>query len=277
MGMAGAVVGAGAMGLVGSAMGASAAGEAADQAYAGSMAGVREQQRQFDITQQQNRPWLQAGRRGLSEYEQMIRDRGDYDALIKSDVPDPFSFTAEDFEEYKDPGYDFRVSEGERALSRAVGSKGQLNSGTRYRGLMDLGQQMASAEFGAARGRAYQDYASGVASEQETYQRSLADYGRQYTDPMSQWAQISGTGQATAANLGQMRQGMADQVSAGMGQAGAYSAAGTMGQARAWQSGLSDIANMYGSYTAANNAPSSYNTVGAYGNWFGPGPAQGGR
>ncbi len=225
----------------GAAIAGSAAKSAAGAAAAASEAATAEQRRQFDITQEQMEPWRQAGLRGLTSYEDMIGGYAGAEGLIQSQVPGAFQFGAEEFEQYQDPGYQFRLAEGERALSRGSARGGALGSGARYRGLMDLGQQMASQEFGAARGRAYQDYATGVASEQEQYQRSLGAYGRQYTDPMSRYGQLAGVGQATTTGLGQLRAGMANQIGQNMQQAGAYQAAGQMGQARAWQQGLAGI------------------------------------
>ena len=244
---------AGAVGTIaGSIIGSKGAKDAADTAADAQYAGISEQRRQFDITQEQMKPYQEAGLRGLTSYEDMMGRQDEYEGLVQSQVPDPFSFTGEDFQTYQDPGYQFRLQEGERSLNRSAAKSGGLASGARYRGLMDLNQQMASQEFGAARGRAYQDYTTGVASEQETYQRSLGSYGRQYTDPMSRYGELAGTGRATTTNLGEMRAGMAQNVSQSMGQAGAYQAAGTMGSARAWQQGLSSLGTLAGGYGSPN-------------------------
>lgn len=167
-----------------------------------------EQGRQFDITQEQIKPWQEAGERGLEEYESRIggygeaeglipsniperfrsqsnipqmydATTGDYSGTVKSDIQDPFSFTAEDFQEYKDPGYEFRVDEGLRALDRRMAASGGRKSGYRTRGLMELGQKLGSQEFGAARGRALSDYESRVARESQGYGRSVDQYGRE--------------------------------------------------------------------------------------------------
>ena len=133
---------------------------------------LREQRRQFDVTQQQFEPYRETGYRGLEEYNRLTEESQ------QGNIPAQFKFGAEEFEQYKDPGYEFRVGEGLRALDRRLAAGGKRGAGVRPRALMDLGQQMGSQEFGAARGRALEDYSAATAREQSTYQRG-------YLDPLS--------------------------------------------------------------------------------------------
>lgn len=159
-----------------------------------------------------------------------------------SDIPQAFKFGAEEFNQYKDPGYEFRRSEGLRALDRVMAKKGQLGGGSRKRGLMDLSQNLASQEFGAARGRAFQDYGSQVAREGEVFKRS---YGTEQ-DRLNRLATMSGQGQTAATNLAGLRSDYASNVgNLAVGSAGA-TAAGQLGQAGAITGGLQNISQMYG-------------------------------
>ena len=45
------------------------------------------------------------------------------------------------------PGYDYRVSEGQKALERSAASRGMLNSGATLRQLQEYGQGEATAEY----------------------------------------------------------------------------------------------------------------------------------
>ncbi len=205
----------------GAVAGAVISGEASKKA-AGTAASAQdrardEQQRQFDVTQEQNKPWLEAGQRGLGSYEELLGRQaefggqirseipgqfqsptnipqpyqsptnipgayqgqaGDYFGRIESQVQPGFQFGREEFDQYKDPGYDFRREEGLRALERGNARGGQRNSGYNTRSLMELGQNLGSQEFGRARERAFGDYQSRIGREEQIYGRGVGDFGR---------------------------------------------------------------------------------------------------
>lgn len=69
---------------------------------------------------------------------------GQYGSLAKS-------FSLSDFT--KDPAYDFRLSEGEKALNRSAASKGGLLSGAASKALGEYGQNFASNEYNNAYNR----------------------------------------------------------------------------------------------------------------------------
>jgi len=48
----------------------------------------------------------------------------------------------------QDPGYQFRLSEGQKALERSGAARGVTNTGGNMKGLLDYGQQAASQEYG---------------------------------------------------------------------------------------------------------------------------------
>lgn len=57
-------------------------------------------------------------------------------------------FTNEDF--VKDPGYEFRMSEGEKGINRSAAARGGYDSGTALKSLLRYNQDYASNEFGNA-------------------------------------------------------------------------------------------------------------------------------
>ena len=200
---------------------------------------------QYEKSEKAFKPYTKAGRRGLAEYERMLGDQAAYEPLIVSDIREPFKFGAAEFEQYKDPGYDFRLAEGERAYNRGMAGLGKRISGERAAGLMEYGQRMGSQEFGAARGRAAKDYASQVAREQQTYDRSLGTYGRQYTQPMAGYGGLAEIGQSSVASLANIGAGAASGTARAYGAAGEARAAGTLGQAGAWAGSLRDIGQQF--------------------------------
>ena len=127
-----------------------------------------------------------------------------------------FQFGREEFEQNKDPGYDFRREEGLRALERRNAKGGQRNSGYNTRSLMELGQNLGSQEFGRARDRAFGDYQSRVGREEQTYGRGVGDFGRR----VGRESELYGRGRTQRldeqsveqAGYGRGRQGVADRT-----------------------------------------------------------------
>jgi len=347
---------AGAAALGGGLLAADASKQAGSRAADAQREGIAEQRRQFDITQAQNKPWLEAGQQGLGKYQDMLDQQAEYGNRIRSNIPGQFQsptnipqayqsqtnipgayqgqagdyfgriqnnvqqgfqFGRQEFDQYKDPGYDFRREEGMRALERQNARGGKRNSGYNTRSLMELGQNLGSQEFGRARDRAFGDYQSrvaregqvygrgvndysrrvgrenelygrgrtqrldqmgveqagyargrqgvmdqtareqtlygrslkdyglGVAREESQYNRDLGAYGRNYVDPMNRYASLSGTGQTTAQNLGGMRSAYSQNIGQMMGQEGAYRAAGGLGAAGAYASGIGALGGIY--------------------------------
>ena len=246
--------------LVSGLFGSSSAKKAAKQSRKGQEAAARAAKEQYEKSEKAFKPYTEAGTRGLAEYERMLGAQADYEDLIKSDIRDPFQFGAEEFQQYKDPGYEFRLAEGERALSRQAGALGKLQSGERAVGLIQYGQQMGSQEFGAARQRAMQDYQSQVSREQQEYERSLGTYGRQYTAPMSGYGGLADIGRSSVsdlARLGAAAAGAQGQAAVGAGEA---RAAGTLGSAGAWSGALRDIGQQFTGAGGGTFNPPPYST-----------------
>lgn len=92
-----------------------------------------------------------------------------------------------------DPGYQFRLGEGMKAIENSAAARGNLNSGATLKALTRYGQDFASNEYGNAYNR---------------------EYGR--------LSQLAGLGQASTAQTAASGQSMANSVSAnqtGMGNA----------------------------------------------------------
>ena len=116
------------------------------------------------------------------------------------------NFSAGDF--YTDPGYDFRLSEGAKALERSASARGGLFSGGTLKALTRYNQDFASQEYGNA------------------FNRFQENRRTRY----NQLAGIAGLGQQTATNLGnlgyQTSRDIANTTITGMTAAGAARASG---------------------------------------------------
>ena len=123
-------------------------------------------------------------------------------------------FTLADFQ--KDPGYQFRVDEGERALTRGAAARGLAKSTPGLKALLRFNQDMGSQEYGAAYGR----FEAG-----KSQKFNLLSY-------------LSGAGQNAAAMAGTA----GTNAAAGMSQAsiagGNAAAGGVVGSASAWNNAI---------------------------------------
>lgn len=129
-----------------------------------------------------------------------------------SDIPDMGAFDQYDWRS-SNPGYEFRLSEGQRATENMLRSAGMLNSGKGLRAITRYGQDYASNEYDKVWGRL---------------------------------SAIAGIGQS-AINSGNASIGnAANSVQQGYSNIGQANAAGKVGQANAWSGAVSDAIGMYG-------------------------------
>jgi len=145
-------------------------------------------------------PWRQAGLRALPQVEKIASE---YKPFTPSQM-------------YEDPGYAFRLAEGQKALEQSAAARGGRLSGTTGKNLLRCGQEMGSQEYNAARNRYLQDYQNRLAAQQ-----TLAGYGTGATNALAGAAGQYGT-----------------QAGAGITSAGAAQAAGQVGAANALTSAL---------------------------------------
>lgn len=149
-----------------------------------------------------------------------------------------------------DPGYQFRLSEGMKALDRQAAARGGLISGSALRGAQRFGQDLASQEYGAAYDRALTEYNAQVGRADTMYNRfaGQAGIGQTATNRLGGAAEQTGT---NLANI--IGQGATAQAGA-IGAAGQARASGYMGQANALNATLGNITNIAGQYMASRNA-----------------------
>ena len=74
-----------------------------------------------------------------------------------------------------DPGYQFRMQQGQQALERSGAARGVTNTGGTLQNILDYGQQAGSQEYGAAYGRKLNDYTTNEQNRFNTYQTNYAN------------------------------------------------------------------------------------------------------
>jgi hypothetical protein len=196
-----------------SVLGASAATSAArTQADAANRA-AQLQQNQFERQIELQAPYRQAGERALGKLE-----------LASEYTP----FGMDQFQQ--DPGYAFRLKEGQKALEQSAAARGGLISGNALRAATRYGQEMGSQEYTNAFNR----------------------YQTERQARLNPLQVLAGVGQSSVNQLGAAGQNYANNAGQAIGAAGQATASGYMGVANAANQGVNQYLN-YTQNQATNN------------------------
>lgn len=184
----GAVVGA----VIGAAADNNASNKAADAQKNASDKSIAEQRYEYDLARQDQLPFLQAGYGALDRQNAALS--GDWSGF------------------YNSPDYAFALDQGIKASDRGAASRGALGSGGHSADLMQLGQGLATQNFG-------------------NYWNRLAN--------------MAGQGQTSASNLGQYGMNMANSISNAYTNAGNARASSYLQQGQNYSDLASGLGNMY--------------------------------
>lgn len=203
--MLGALIGAGAS-LLGGLFGSSSAEKAAQAQADAANRATALQKRMYEQTRADQMPWLEAGKTALSTYMGQLDGTGDANAFKAT------------------PGYEWRVSQGEKGVMNNLAAMGAKNSGKALKSLERFRQGIASEEYDKWFGRV------GAAAGQ----------GQQASNSMA----------ASSANA-------ANSMSNTIQGAGEARASGYVGSANAWTGALNSAANFLGQGSGSNSFGSS--------------------
>ncbi|KKN77951.1 hypothetical protein LCGC14_0355160 [marine sediment metagenome] len=186
----------------------SAAGKAADvQAQAaGQAAGTS--QAMYEQGREDIGPWRDVGANAL--YQMAALQGTEYEGAPGT-MGERYGTAMSRFK--TSPGYEFRLSEGLKALDRSAASRGRLMSGATIKGAQEYGQGVASQEYG------------------------------QYYNRL---ASMAGLGQTSAAQGAAAGSAAAGQIGGAQMYAGAARASGYGAQANAWSNAGNQLAYLYG-------------------------------
>lgn len=221
--------------IVGGAMSSSAASKAA---RAQQQAADQAAQLQREIFQKQTElqePFRQAGITSQNELMRLLGIGGDQGAADYGMLTRQFS----EREMQMDPGYAFRLSEGEKALQRMQSARGNMLSGAAIKAGQRYGQDLASQEYMNAFNRA-----------QAQLGTRLGALGSLYGAGQASAQQVAGQAGQMGANVGNL-----------MGQAGQARASGYMGQANALNQALGGLAGAYGQYASSGLSRGSLDEI----------------
>jgi hypothetical protein len=224
MGIETALIGAGGS-ILGGLLGSSGASSAARAQVRAAQIAADAQREMFNRQVELQEPFRQAG----------ITSQNRLMTLLGLSNPDAEGYGryARDFgmsDFQADPGYEFRMQEGLRALERSAAARGNLNSGSTLRGVTRFGQDLASQE----------------------YQNAFNRYQVNRSNQLNPLQSLMGAGQTSANTLtgaaGQLGQGLAQSAVA----QGNARASGYINQANALSGALSGASNQYMLYNMMN-------------------------
>lgn len=235
-----------------------AAGVQADAASAGIAAQERtseadrlQQKKMYDQTREDQLAQIAQTRLDYAPYRQ-----AGYGALEKlQNETSPNGGLYQNYQRGKfeaDPGYQFRVSEGENGIKRMASATGGMYSGATLKALARFNSGLASQEYGAFDTREnnkenqfnlnrdfHRNNLATIAGIGQTSTRDVAQAGATGTGA------IGAAGSQAAGQIGQSYMNQGNQIAGLMGNAGESRASGYVGVGNAINRGIGDIYNNY--------------------------------
>jgi hypothetical protein len=150
-----------------------------------------------------------------------------------------------DVTEQNDPGYQFRLTQGDKAIQNSAAARGGLLSGGTAKALSDYNQSSASGEYGNVYNRALTEY-----------QQRYNIFNNNQSTLFNRLADLSGFGQTAAGQLNSAGTSAADntsrtlltsgqQIGQDINNAGAARGSGYVGVGNAVSGGLNNLASIY--------------------------------
>ena len=150
----------------------SGAGDRANAAQAAAMREANETLKQnYAEAKDRYSPYSEQGARSFSDLANMTAQDERFSTADNPMRDHNGVFSMADFE--KDPGYQFQMEEGMKAINRGAAAGGGRGGGATMKALARFGQGLASQEYGNAYNRFNQDY-------QNSYNRFNQDQSTQY-------------------------------------------------------------------------------------------------
>jgi hypothetical protein len=179
------------------------------------------QQQNLAKTRESLQPFINTGYDAQTSLRNLLglgtpTDNGTYGSLSKP-------FDAQAFEQYKDPGYQFQLQQGQQALQNSQAAQNGVLSGAALKDLIGFNQGMANT--------AYQNAYTRFADQRDTTYKRLAD--------------LLGIGENAAAGVGNMGVQAMNNIGNTLTSGAAAQAAGTVGQANALSGAINNGMGYY--------------------------------
>lgn len=165
----------------------------------------------FNQTREDQKPWREAGQTALKQLTAGTADGGEFNRR----------FTMADFT--RDPGYEFRLGQGQQALERSAAARGGVMNGGTLKALTRYGQDFASNEFN----------------------NSYSRWNNDQTTRFNRLSTVAGLGQTANNVTAQLGQQTASSIGNNITSGAAATAAGQVGAANAWSNAMNNGTSMY--------------------------------
>jgi hypothetical protein len=178
---------------------------------------------------------------------------GSLSGLMNAGAPAAFQGTT-GADVQADPGYQWRMEQGQKALQRSAAARGTLLTGGTAKGLLNYGQGLASQEFANTDARRFRDYTTNAAQQQQQF-GNLSNllnfgYGAQQNQNLLGQQYTSMLNNLGLAGAGYQANGIIDQANVRAGNA--------VAQGNIWGGTIGNLANNAADWTRlyyANQTP----------------------
>jgi len=204
---------------------ANAAKYAANLQYSLGQQSLGFQQQEWNTQQQNEQPWLQAGQGAVGQLSQLAGPNGLQPWNQQFQAPTAAT-------EQNDPGYQFRLQQGNQALQNSAAASGNLLTGGTAKAIQQYGQDYASNEYSNVYNRALGQY-----------QQNYNIFEQNQANQFNRLASVAGLGQTAAGQLGQQGQAAASNISGTNATIGGQVGQSILNQGAATASGYAGIAN----------------------------------
>ncbi len=224
------------------------------------------QKQQYEDQKANQAPYLTAGKTALEQLSQFTApganpgygktfDPGTFKA------PDAFKApTGADF--MNDPGYQFRLAEGQKALERSAAAKGTATGGAALKAAERYGQDYGSGEYGNIYSRALSKYGTDFSTALSAYQTNAQTGADAFKTNYNIWEQGQGdqfNRLAAIAGLGQTATGqLSNSGTATAGNVSIYSNLGTNLANLQTQGGNAAASGIVGATNALSGTANAY-------------------
>lgn len=146
------------------------------------------QKQEFNTTQQNEAPFIKAGQGAVTTLSDLMKGGGFPNWTDTFQAPTGAT-------EQNDPGYQFRLQQGKKALEDSAAARGGVLSTGTAEDLTKFGQDYASNEYGNVYSRA-----------QQQYEQAHNIFRENQTDTFNRYASLAGLGQTSTGTAGQLGQ-----------------------------------------------------------------------
>ncbi len=231
-GVAAAVIG-------GAVIGAGASVYAGSEQAGAAKSATSAQQGMYNQTVGNEAPFQQAGAAATGKLSDLLGTSGNTGASGYGSLTQPF--TAQDYLNNQDPGYQFQLQQGQQALQNSQAADGGVLSGAALKGLINYNQGVASTG----------------------YQNAWSRWNQQQTNTVQRLGSLAQLGQAAGSNQASGASTFAGGISNTITGAGNAEAAGAVGAANA---ATGAVNNGVGYYYLSQNTGNPYASQGLTGN-----------